>query len=173
MPRPLRRAVCWSWQGIRSCSTYVHGWTQSTLQTQQWATVIHFPLFKHLILISHVVSKESWYDHNQCFSLDYLKKPSFYLYILYNCGCQSICDWWPTENHAINVTWSPSWNKAFPCIFEYFPKKYTWELDLPETRCFADNITLVMGLVCTVNIWKSCGPCPTDSWCCTAPEIVQ
>lgn len=47
---------------------------------------------------------------------------------------------------------------------------------LPETRCFSDSITLVTGLRCTVKVWKSCGPWPTVSGCCTitrtVPELV-
>ncbi|TNN43741.1 hypothetical protein EYF80_046086 [Liparis tanakae] len=46
----------------------------------------------------------------------------------------------------------------------------------PDTRCFSDSMILVTGLRCTVNVWKSCGPEPTVSGCCTmtrtAPLLV-
>lgn len=46
----------------------------------------------------------------------------------------------------------------------------------PETRCFSDSIILVTGLLCTVNVWNSCGPEPTVSGCwtmtLTAPLLV-
>ena len=43
---------------------------------------------------------------------------------------------------------------------------------VPETRCFSDSMTLVMGLRWTVKVWKSCGPWPTVSGCCTITRIV-
>lgn len=43
-------------------------------------------------------------------------------------------------------------------------------------RCFSDNMVLMTGLRCTVKVWKSCGPEPTVSGCCTMtrtpPELV-
>ncbi len=43
---------------------------------------------------------------------------------------------------------------------------------LPEMRFDWDSITLVMGVLCTVNVWNSCGPCPTVSGCCTMTRTV-
>lgn len=47
---------------------------------------------------------------------------------------------------------------------------------LPEIRCFSDSMILVTGLRWTEKVWKSCGPEPTVSGCCTmtrtAPELV-
>lgn len=46
----------------------------------------------------------------------------------------------------------------------------------PEMRCFSDSMILVTGLRCTVKVWKSWGPEPTVSGCCTitrtTPELV-
>lgn len=43
-------------------------------------------------------------------------------------------------------------------------------------RCFSDSMILVTGLRWTEKVWKSCGPEPTVSGCCTitrtAPELV-
>ena len=45
-----------------------------------------------------------------------------------------------------------------------------------ETRFFSLSITLTTGLRWTMNVWKSCGPWPTVSGCCTitltVPELV-
>lgn len=47
---------------------------------------------------------------------------------------------------------------------------------LPEMRCFSDSMILVTGLRWTEKVWKSCGPDPTVSGCCTmtrtVPELV-
>lgn len=68
------------------------------------------------------------------------------------------------------------WNKAGNKMYKkrlYI--KIIYEI-LPDTRCFSDNMTLVTGLRCTVNVWKSCGPWPTVSGCLTitrtVPELV-
>lgn len=49
-------------------------------------------------------------------------------------------------------------------------------LSSPDTRCFSDSMIFVTGLLCTVNVWKSWGPDPTVSGCCTitltAPLLV-
>lgn len=46
----------------------------------------------------------------------------------------------------------------------------------PEIRCFSDSMILVTGLRWTEKVWKSCGPEPTVSGCCTMtrtdPELV-
>lgn len=46
----------------------------------------------------------------------------------------------------------------------------------PDTRCFSDSMILVTGLLWTVKVWKSWGPDPTVSGCCTitltAPLLV-
>lgn len=47
---------------------------------------------------------------------------------------------------------------------------------LPDTRCFSESMIFVTGLRWTVKVWKSWGPDPTVSGCCTitltAPELV-
>lgn len=53
----------------------------------------------------------------------------------------------------------------------------TWLYSLQtETRYFSDNVTLVTGLWCTVNVWNNCGPWPKVSGCCTItrtdPDLV-
>ena len=100
----------------------------------------------------HIKQKGDMIIINASIWITWKENQTFTCIFYMNCGCHSICNWWPTKNQPINVTWASSWIKAFPGIFEYFPKKYTWELDLPETQCFVDNITLVMGLVCTENV---------------------
>lgn len=46
----------------------------------------------------------------------------------------------------------------------------------PDTRCFSDSIIFVTELLWTVKVWKSWGPDPTVSGCCTmtltAPLLV-
>lgn len=48
--------------------------------------------------------------------------------------------------------------------------------ELPDTKCFSESMIFVTGLRWTVKVWKSCGPDPTVSGCCTmtrtAPELV-
>lgn len=50
------------------------------------------------------------------------------------------------------------------------------ERPLPDTRCFSESMIFVTGLRWTVKVWKSWGPDPTVSGCCTitltAPELV-
>lgn len=62
------------------------------------------------------------------------------------------------------------------CSGEVENHQHTSVHTLPDTRCFSESMIFVTGLRWTVKVWKSWGPDPTVSGCCTitltAPELV-
>lgn len=114
------------------------------------------------------------------------KKLIFYKHTVYTTEWQTCCQ---RQNHMYIVLWCQNFKrKESHFTFMILNAKYfifgcnayltmvTSPELIPDTRFLSDSITLVTGLLWTVNVWNSWGPLPTVSGCwtitLTVPELV-